>query len=240
MKTIQSIFPKGILTAILASGAPFVIAQTVDTSTGTVLDSTTSRTVIPPENPAPTKLTASILPIGKDSTTSGDMTFFMTGSAVSVAGRITGMEPNKRYQAVIRFPATPAVLNQAGTVVNPSSEARPPAAESPPTGSPAPATPTAKQGAGAANRPPDATTVTTSGPQSIELDLGTMVSDAAGAANLNSTIQNKDLTPPPTGILGCSAIIKRAPPLDSIDERNPVAAGVITAPAAVVPVPPGP
>ncbi len=241
MKTNRSIFQThGILVAVLTMGAPFAMAQTVDTSTGTILDSTASRSAISPENPAPTRLTASVTPINKDATINGEITFVLTGSAVSVAGRISGMETNKRYHAVVWSPAAPAVLGKPATV-NPSSEARPPAAESPPTGSPAPATPTANPGtADPTARPANSTTVTTSGPQSIELDLGTLVSDANGTANLNSSISNKDLTTPPAGILGCVIVIKRAPPLDSIDERSPVASGVISVPGKVAPAPDGP
>ncbi len=209
MKTIRSISPvKSVLLALLGASDPLVTAQTTDTSTGTILDSNAAPSVTSPENPASTKLTATILPIEKNATTKGETTFVMVGSAVSVVGRITGMEPDKRYQAVVWVPSVPAPSKQGDTVVNPSSEARPPAADSPPT----------------------AATVTNSSPQPTELDLGTLVPDASGGANLNATLQNKDLTAPPTGILGGFIVIKRAPPLDETDERSPVASGVIGEP----------
>jgi hypothetical protein len=238
MKTIRSIFPvKGMLLALLSASSPLAIAQTADTSTGTILDSNAAPSVIPPENPASTKLTATILPIEKDSSTKGEAAFVMVGSAVSVVGRITGMQPNKRYQAVVWVPSVPAPSKQVESVVNPPSEARPPAADSVPTGSPSPATPAAGQGsAGPANRP-SAATLMPSSPQSAELDLGTMVSDASGGANLNATLENKDLAAPPTGILGGFLVIKRAPPLDGTDERSPVASGVIGEPTSVIEAP---
>ncbi len=239
MKTIRSIFRvRALVVSLLSASAPLVIAQTVDTSTGTILDSNSAPSVVPPENPASTKLSATILPIEKGNATKGEAAFTMAGSAVSVIGRITGMEPNKRYQAVVWVPSVPTPSKQGEAVVNPSSEARPPAAESPPTGSPSPARPTSGQGsATAANRPPTAATEATFSPQSAELDLGTMVSDANGGANLNATLQNKSLTAPPTGILGGFIVIKRAPPLDGTDERTAVASGVIAAPVSATEAP---
>jgi hypothetical protein len=64
-----------------------------------------------------------------------------------------------------------------------------------------------------------------------------MVSDASGGANLNATLENKDLAAPPTGILGGFLVIKRAPPLDGTDERSPVASGVIGEPTSVIEAP---
>lgn len=239
MKTIRSISQvEGILLGLLSASAPLVIAQTVDTSTGTVLDSNAAASVIPPENQASTKLTAIILPIEKSNSTKGEAAFVMVGSAVSVVGRITGMQPNKRYQAVVWVPSVPAVSKQGEPVVNPSSEASPPAADTTPTAFPSPATPTAGPGSvSSINRPPATATLMPSSPQSTELDLGTLVSDASGGANLNATLQNKDLAAPPTGILGGFLVIKRALPLDGTDERNPVASGVIGETTSVVKAP---
>lgn len=239
MKTIRSISQaEGILLVLLSAGTPLVSAQTTDTSTGTVLDSNAAASVIPPENPASTRLTATILPIEKSNATKGEAAFVTVGSAVSVVGRITGMQPNKRYQAVVWVPSVTAPAKQVETVVNSSSEARPPAADSAPTASPSPAAPTASpEPVSPANRPHAAATLLPSSPMSTELDLGTLVSDASGGANLNATLQNKDLGAPPTGIRGGFLVIKRAPPLDGADERSPVASGVIGEPTSVIEAP---
>ena len=235
MKATRSIFQvKGILAAILIAGAPFVIAQTVDLSTGTVLDSATSPTVLPVPNPAPTQLTATILPIGESTKTSGEMIFTVVGDAVSVLGRIIGLDPNKRYQAVLQTPLKPLV--SPTTIPGAATDTANPASTSLQAGASPPAAPAA----GSEETKKVVVPVTAPALEFSETDLVMIISDARGTANLNATIQKKDLTPPPAGVLGCTIVIKRAPPLDTREERTPVASGVIVAPVLVIQPPPGP
>lgn len=225
---------------MLSLGAPWTMAQTVDTSTGTVFDSNAPGPVIPSQNPAPVRLTASILPIDRGIPTNGEIVFVMTGGAVSVTGRIVGLEPDKRYQAVVRFPLITASsgANNAAEPASPPRDAGPPQAGKP-DGESRPGEPgadtegTPDAGGSATNAPSPA-------PPSIEAELAMIVADANGTANLNTIIQNKDLGPPPTGIQGCTLVIKRAPPLDSSEERIPVASGVIVASGPITPGPSGP
>ncbi len=223
MKTPRPIFhTRGMLAAVLAASAPLAVPQTVDLSTGTILDSNTSGTVIAGRNLAPTRLSASLLPIGNDNPASGEIVFVMAGGAVSVVGRIVGLEPDKRYQAVLQFPVV--------AVTGADGESRPVA---PGAG---------RQGTRrTASRAPNATaiTITPDGPPN-ETDLAMVVADASGAANLSTLIPNKDLSAPPAGILGCSLVVKRAPPLDSREERTPVASGIIVSTHPPPPPPPSP
>lgn len=193
MKTNPFIFPsKGLLAALLGAAAPFATAEAVDRTADTVPDSTDTRPVIPVPNPSPARLTATIKPVDQSVTTGGEIAFFMVGDAATLIGRITGLEPNKRYQAVVRLPLNP-LANQAG-------KAEP----------------------------------------AVEVDLGMLVSDANGIANLSASIQKKNLSPPPNGIQGCTLVIKRAPPLDSREERSPVGSGTIVPSGPALPVPAGP
>lgn len=181
---------KGILAALLGAAAPLAMAEPAGRTTGTVPDSPTVTTFIPVSNPA--RLVATIRPLDASFTTRGDLVFFMVGDAVTIIGRITGLEPNKRHQAVVRLPLYP-LSSQLG-------RAEP----------------------------------------ALEVDLGMMVSDAHGIANLSASILRKDLGLPPSGVQGCTVVIKRAPPLDSREERNPVGAGTIVPAGPVVPVAAGP
>ncbi len=250
MKTNQSNFPaKVMLAALLTAGTSLAIAQAVDPSAGTVPDSANSQAVAPVPNPAPARLTASIQPIDESVATRGEVVFIMVGDAVSVSGRISGLESNKRYQVVIQLPLNPL----ASQVIPPIP---PQAPENQDAGSPQADAPEARQPDGepdpgvegdgreatpeVASRPPQATAgVTGSLAPSLEVDLGMMVSDAQGIANLNGTLMNRNLSQPPNGIQGCTLVIKRAPPLDSREERSPVGSGVIVASDQVIPVPSG-
>ncbi len=224
MKTIRTKFQmRRILAAILSLGAPWAMAQTVDNSTGTV---------VPSQSPLPVRLTATLLPIDRGLPMSGEVAFVMAGGAVSVTGRIGRLEPDRRYQAVVQFPLITGTSgpNIAAEPASPPSEAGRPEAAPPQAGKP---DGEGRPGGNAPAAPPPA-------PPSIEAELAMFVTDAKGAANLDTIIQNKDLGPPPTGIQGCTLVIKRAPPLDSSEERVTVASGLIVAFGPVTPIPPGP
>lgn len=193
MKPNRFLFPSGsLLVALWVMAAPSSMAETHERSVDPVPESTDSRPVIPMPNPSPARLTATIKPVEKSLTTGGKIEFSMVGDAASLIGRITGLEPNKRYQALMRLPLAPV-----------------------------------------ASQPGQAEPV-------VEADLGMLVADANGIANLNTSIARKDLGPPPSGIQGCAIVIKRAPPLDSREERNPVGFGTIVPSGPVVPVSAGP
>lgn len=246
MKTPQSILSAtGMLAAILAVGPPVVLAQTADNSTGTVLDSATARSTVPPSNPAATVLITVLTPIGDGVQTRGNLQFSQAGTAVSVTGRVEGLETNKRYQVTFRSAGNRMMekTDAAGSAADPPSEAGTPAAGPPEAGPPAAGAPAAGKpngeirpgapGAGTEGTPvagtrnpnPEAPAI----PLGPEKELGTMLSDSTGASNVNTTLRNADLTEGPNGILGGTIIIKAAPPLDTPTERPAVASGVIRA-----------
>lgn len=222
--------------ALLSASVPLALAQAVDTSAGGVQGSAASRTVAPVPNPAPARLTASIQPVDQSVATSGELVFVVVGDAVSVSGRIAGLDPNKRYQAVVRLPLNPLAVQR-----NPPSQQETPDGDPPQESAPsAPAPAAGSEGTpDIARRAPQANLTGALTP-SLEMDLGMMVSDARGITNLAATLMNQDLTQPPNGIQGCTVVIKRAPPLDSREERSPVGTGVIFASDHVIPVPSGP
>jgi hypothetical protein len=254
MKPID--FPcRVMLAALLGASETFTMAQTVDTSTGTILDSNTSPTALPEPNRSPSRLTATIRPTDPSFATNGEMVFIVVGEAVSVSGRIAGLEPNKRYQAMVHVPLINPPPNPGVTATQPSQagapDAGPPQAAPPSAPAPAAGKPDGEMRPGAPGGGSEGTPITGSRPPrvpaavagspvaAVEVDLGMIVADAQGITNLNVTLMNKDLSRPPNGIQGCTVVIKRAPPLDSREERNPVGAGVIVA-SQIIPVPAGP
>jgi hypothetical protein len=193
MKPTRLAFPSGdLLVALWVMAVPCSMAETNERSVDPVPESTDSRPAIPLPNTSPARLSATIKPVEKSVTTGGTIEFFMVGDAATMIGRITGLEPNKRYQALIRLPISPAT-SQVG-------QAEP----------------------------------------TVEADLGMLVADANGIANLKASIPRKNLGPAPSGIQGCAIVIKRAPPFDSREERNPVGSGTIVPSGPIAPVPANP
>ncbi len=248
MKTNSAHFPTSILIAALVAGSSsFATTQTVDTSTGTVLDSMTSRTGVAPANQGPTNLSASILPLDEEGETHGELTFIVVGNAVGVSGAINGLEPLQRYQAVVQAPLeSPAVT--ATELAPPPSQAGIPNAGTPQSGTPSAPAPAAGQpdgqrrpgppgsgeGTSTSSAQPPQTTNTTSDLSSPEMELGSMLADSNGTMSLNLTLNDKNLSPPPEGILGCTVVIKAMPSSGSTEKSSPVGSGIIVAPTPLV------
>ena len=258
MKTSKSILSvKIMLSAILTVGVAGGLAQTVDTSKGTVLDSATSRSAVALPNQPPAKLTATLAPLDQGGDARGSLVFTQVGAAVSVTGRVEGLIPNKRY-ALSMQPTTDRSKTTVVEPANPPSEAGTPAAAPPKAGAPAAGAPATgrpdgetrpgARGAGTEGTPVVGTRATKAAVPALvspspERELGIVLSDAMGASNVNTIVRNADLTQGPNSILGNTIFVKRAPPLDTPAERPPVASGVIVVPGVpgvpTVPVVPG-
>lgn len=92
--------------AVLSAGllpvlTPLTVAQTVDTSTGQVNDSSSSRSVVPPSQPVPLHLVARMTSAETSIKAKGEVRFSLVGDAVNVTGKIEGLEPNTRYQLAV-------------------------------------------------------------------------------------------------------------------------------------------
>jgi len=242
------------LTAAFTVALSTASAQTVDTSTGTVLDSTSAPSA-PPRDMAPAmKLRAAIVPMDQDSKMSGHVQFSLIGDAVNVTGQIEGLEPNKRYQLQIDRPA-PAAEERADKAPDGSPAAGTPAAGAPDATAPAAGTPAAGKPDGS-SRPgaPGGGTSGTSGsgsrsarteasdreaftPGSSTGDLGMMTADSTGAMNVSAILRNADLTAGPMGILGRTVGIMPAAESGSTSAPAPIATGVIGKAEAVEPAP---
>lgn len=142
----------GLATLLITHGlAVRLTGQTIDTSTGEVGNSATSRSRVPPENPAPTSLKTKLVPVEDGSKITGEVVFSVAGDVLNVSGRVDGLEPMMRY--LLSVPSGPALANQEPVAAKDApggkaSEAaeRPIAGElneaSPTPASPTPASPT--------------------------------------------------------------------------------------------------
>lgn len=232
---------------ILSIGISSAVAQTVDTSTGTVLDSSAAPSAAVDPS-VPTRLAAEIAPSKDDSKVKGIVRFSLAGDAVNVSGRLDGLEANQRYRIAIQLPA--AVTPSTGSETSPSQAGQPdagapeagqPVAPQPAAGTPAAGKPdgTSRPGASGAgtqgstnsgsrrdNAADNETAETTA---KAAGDLGTLVADAAGGANINTTLRNATLTTGVTAIIGQTVTISPAPDTDAGEPTEPVAEGKIEA-----------
>jgi hypothetical protein len=234
MKTSRTLFPFPaimLLSAMLPVLASLAVAQTVDTSTGEVGNSSASASTPPPENPAPTRLVARLVPAGPDFKAQGELSFTMAG--LNVSGRIEGLEPNTRYQLTIH-PAVPALGPAAaqppGNTENPPPAAGTPAAGEPNAGGPDAGRPQAgqpdgtdrpgpggggTQGTGVSGtRAPSGADARQSAADITKTSgvLGILTADAKGGANVNLTVRSMVLTTGPDGLQGRAAILTTVPP----------------------------
>lgn len=195
MKTLKiSQFPA---LAVLSAGllpvlTLLTVAQTVDTSTGQVNDSSSSRSVAPPSQPVPLHLVARMTSAGTSSKAKGEVRFSLVGDMVNVTGEIEGLEPNSRYQlAVPPFPTDKkpeAGESAAEPERTPQNDGEQREDKDPETGAPAAGAPAAGT--------PEAGTPTADKPDAGKPD-GTFRPGAPGAGEGTSVTDSP--IPPPGG-----------------------------------------
>lgn len=240
-----------LLPATWAAAAIFGIApasgQTIDTSTGTILDSSSSPSASV-ESTTPKSLAAVLGPAKDGSKVKGIVRFSMAGDAVNVSGRVDGLEPNKSYRLAIELPVAPPP-----PVAKDPSEAGPPDAGAPQAGQPTAPPPAAGKpdgterpgapGAGTEGSPDSGTNETSPGenakPSPLPAgDLGVLTADSAGGANVNTLLRNVTLGSGATAILGQTVTVTPIPEAGDETKPGPVADGRIeaTKPSADKPV----
>lgn len=99
MKSSTILFSTVVASSLFIA-TPGLLAQTIDLSSGAVLDSSTA----PPAKPAsanPKELNAVISSEKKGAEARGSLTFSSADQTISVSGLLEGMEPNKRYQVAV-------------------------------------------------------------------------------------------------------------------------------------------
>ncbi|MEO5914099.1 MAG: hypothetical protein ABIS50_07695 [Luteolibacter sp.] len=236
----------GLLLAILAS--PLAFAQTVDRSTGTVLDSSASPSVPPNPNPPPRKLVAVLHTIVPDSKPSGDLSFSISGDAINVNGRVEGLEPGKSYQLVMPLPEDNPVSGNPAAAAEPPSEAGPPDSGQPHAGAPSALPPAAGtpdagkpdgelrpgapgHGEGTSvtgNRPLKKPAADTPTPGSDRI-LQSFTADTNGSSNVSATLRIPASDAGLDSILGRTLLLMR-PAQGDQTEPSLIATGTVTAP----------
>lgn len=243
----------GLATLLITHGlAVRLTGQTIDTSTGEVGNSATSRSRVPPENPAPTSLKTKLVPVESGSKITGEVVFSVGGDFLNVSGRVDGLEPMMRY--LLSVPSGPAVANQEPVAAkdapggNASETAERPIAgelnEAAPTpASPTPANPKLADPGESDSRAPTAgggTQITRVSGQSesdaIEAGaevpetttgsgvVGVLTADAKGGANINLSFRDATLTGS-NGIMGRMVVVSSVPPTGGEGESRAVASG---------------
>ena len=207
-----------------------VAAQTVDTSTGTLLDSNSASSSAP-RSPAPvTKLRAAMVPMNADSETIGNVHFSLIGDAVNVTGQLQGLQPNQRYHLQIDMPA-PAPAERAAAVNDGPSAAGTPVAATSAAGTPNAGKPDGNQRPGSLATGSPQTEPAANGAPSLTrspaADLGTASADSTGALTISAVLRNVDFTAGPAGILGRTVGIMPVSESGPTDTSAPIATGVI-------------
>jgi hypothetical protein len=77
--------------------------------------------VVSDANPVRARMTAVIAPLEKDSEVNGQVTIIPGGDGATVVGRISGLEPTKRYQIMVQPPAAAATPKPSQEPAKPGS-----------------------------------------------------------------------------------------------------------------------
>lgn len=244
MKTNFSILnARGALLSLMACGMTAALAQTIDTSTGTILDSASTPSGVITKVPGASKLIASIRSVDESAKAGGEVSFTPAGSSVNVNGSVDGLEPNRTYQVIVDIPETPG----AGlTTSPPPSSAGAPSAGAPNAGSPQAGPPVASQpngeskpGTGASGTSGTGVSGTESSteknqakaqPIAKEGDLGLITADSNGKILINVSLRNVDQASDPGRIMGRTLAIKTADPNAETGHMITVASGKISLP----------
>jgi hypothetical protein len=197
-------FSAGPLISVLLTAITTAgMAQSINTAMKSLAEGSPTLAPVAPTNPVRALLTATISPAESNGTASGALFFIPVGDEVRVLGMLTGLEKDKRHEIVL-LPAS------AGGVPNPAG---------PQAGKPG------------GNIP--ASGVTGANPPTPGAELGMWASDAKGVLGVDNNILKSVVDRFPEGFIGCTIVIKRAPPLNTESERPTIAYGRITAvPAA--------
>ncbi len=236
---------------------PMAHAQTVDTSTGEVGNSSTSASTAPPANPAPTKLVARMEPASPDLKARGEVTFSLAGDGLNVVGRIDGLEANMRYQlavppsASVEPPKTEGPVDEGetdedGATGKQTEEPISPSAGTPDAGGPAAGPPEAGKpdgsfrpgapGSGTEGTSASRTRASSDGKDESAAEaklsgaLGTLTADAGGGANINLTVRSLTLTTGPDGLQGRTVTLTWMPAGGTESEPTIVARGELGLP----------
>lgn len=244
MKTKISILnARGTLLSLMACGMTAAMAQTIDTSKGTVLDSADTPSGEIAKVPGASKLVASIRSVDEEAKAGGEVSFTPAGSSVNVSGSVDGLEPNRPYQVIVDIPEAPG---GGMTTSGPPSNAGAPSAGTPKAGSPEAGPPVAGQPNGESRPGTGASGTSGTGvsgaessteekqaetkPIAKEGDLGMITADSNGRILINVSLRNVDQASEPGRIMGRTLEIKTAASDGAAGQMITVASGMISLP----------